>query len=170
LSTPPEHAPSPHRDRSLRAQREARERRAERERRIVGLLKQGLGVSEIAAGEGITVRGMRKAIRRLIARRAPEATSEFVAVQASRLNEALRTSYEAMSGENLAAVDRVVRIVRELDLYHGLVGADGTERRQKLLKSLDSGADEAVDEEDRAFASGLAAGGDVREPKEAASS
>ncbi len=59
----------------------------------------------------------------------------------SRLNEALLISFGAMSGANLSAVDRVVRIVRELDHYQGLGGgAQGTETRRKLLKSLDSGA------------------------------
>jgi hypothetical protein len=41
----------------------------------------------------------------------------------SRLNEALLVSYSAMhdsvAGTNFEAVDRVVRIVRELDRYHG---------------------------------------------------
>ena len=33
-------------------------------------------------------------------------------------------SYSAMSGANLEAVDRVVRIVRELDRYHGFPGRE----------------------------------------------
>ena len=37
----------------------------------------------------------------------------------SRLSEALLVAYSAMSGANLRAVDRVVKIVRELDRYHG---------------------------------------------------
>ena len=44
----------------------------------------------------------------LFARRAPEATGEFIAVQLSRLDEALLISFGAMSGANLPAVDRVV--------------------------------------------------------------
>ncbi len=59
----------------------------------------------------------------------------------SRLNEALLMSFGAMWGANLPAIDRVVRIVRELDRYHGLGGGtQGTETRRELLKSLDSGA------------------------------
>jgi hypothetical protein len=45
-------------------------------------------------------------------------------MQVNRLNEALRLSFGAMSGANLQAVDRVVRIVRELDRYHGFVAAE----------------------------------------------
>ena len=42
----------------------------------------------------------------------------------SRLNEALVVAYGAMSGGNLQAVDRVVKIVRELDRYNGFVAAE----------------------------------------------
>jgi hypothetical protein len=38
--------------------------------------------------------------------------------------EALLVSYCAMSDSNLQAVDRAVRIVRELDRYHGFVAAE----------------------------------------------
>ena len=101
----------------------------------------GVAMAEIARREGISERGLRKYVRNLIARRAPEATGEFTALQMSRLNEALLMSFGAMSGTNLPTVDRVVRIVRELDHYQGLGrGARGTETPRKLLKSLDSGA------------------------------
>ena len=48
-----------------------------------------------------------------------QSPAEFLALQVSRLNEALLVAYGAMSAENLEAVDRVVKIVRELDRYHG---------------------------------------------------
>ena len=40
-------------------------------------------------------------------------------MQIRRLSEAMLVAYSAMSGGNLKAVDRVVKIVRELDRYHG---------------------------------------------------
>ena len=45
-------------------------------------------------------------------------------MQVSRLEEALLVSFGAMSGANLQAVDRVVKIVRELDRYHGFAAAE----------------------------------------------
>ncbi len=92
--------------------------------------------------------------RTLFARRAPEATGEFIATQMSRLNEALLVSFGAMSAENLPAVDRVVKIVRELDRYQGFGGgARGTATRRKLLESLNSGAEmEPSEEPSRRFA------------------
>ena len=92
--------------------------------RIVGLLNRGVSVAEIASREHVTERGMRKYVRGLLARRAPEPPAEFLALQVSRLNEALIVAYSAMSGMNLQAVDRVVKIVRELDRYHGFAAAD----------------------------------------------
>ena len=115
--------------------------RAERERRVVEGLRGGVAMAEIARREGITERGLRKYVRNLFARRAPEATGEFIVTQMNRLNEALTVSFGAMSPENLAAVDRVVRIVRELDRCQGFGGgARGTATRRKLLESLVSGA------------------------------
>jgi hypothetical protein len=63
---------------------------------------------------------MRAVVRDILARRMPEPPAEFLALQVSRLNEAMLVAYSAMSGGNLQAVDRVVKIVRELDCYHGL--------------------------------------------------
>jgi len=152
-----------HRFRSSRdreGSRAARPASVERERRVVEGLKGGLSMAEIAGREGITERGVRKYVRNLIARRAPEVTGEFIAVQMSRLNEALLVSFGAMSGENLASVDRVVKIVRELDRYHGLGGgARGTETRRKLLESLVSAAEmTAPPHADRVRGEELAAG------------
>ena len=46
-----------------------------------------------------------------------------MAIQVSRLNEALLVAFSAMGPTNLKAVDQVVKIVRELDRYHGFAAA-----------------------------------------------
>jgi hypothetical protein len=120
LLEPVEPAPSaPRRDRSPAARSAARQKRAAREARIVSLLNHGVSIAEIADRDGVGERAMRKSIRTLLARRAPAPPAEFLALQVSRLNEALLVAYGAMSAVNLEAVDRVVKIVRELDRYHG---------------------------------------------------
>jgi hypothetical protein len=43
----------------------------------------------------------------------------------------LLVSYSAMGGANLKAVDRVVRIVRELDRYHGFSPRDVSTRAEE---------------------------------------
>ncbi len=110
------------RDRSPEARKAARARKAERERRIVGMLNAGVSVAEIADREGVTLPHMRNIVRDILARRQPQPPAEYLALQVSRLNEALLVSYSDMQngeGANLKAVDRVVRIVREMDRYHG---------------------------------------------------
>ncbi len=88
------------------------------------LLNAGVSIDEIAAQDCVTLKRMRNLVREVLARRMPRPPAEYAALQVSRLNEALLVPYSAMAGANLAAVDRVVRIVRELDRYHGSVSRD----------------------------------------------
>ena len=104
--------------------RPARLAKFERERLIVDYLNRGVSVAEIAAHIGVGEKRMRAIIREILARRQPHPPEEFVAIQVNRLNEALLVAFSAMSGTNLKAVDRVIRIVRELDRYHGFVAAE----------------------------------------------
>jgi hypothetical protein len=102
----------------------ARSRKAEREQQIIALLNAGVSIQEIAARQGVTERRIRQRVQEVLAKRAPRPPAEFVALQVNRLNEALLVAYSAMGGQNLEAVHRVVRIVRELDRYHGLAAPD----------------------------------------------
>jgi hypothetical protein len=104
--------------------RAARLAKFEREKLIIEYLNRGVSVPEIAAHVGVSEKRMRAVIREILARRMPAPPTEFVAIQVSRLNEALLVAYSAMSGTNLKAIDRVVKIVRELDRYHGFVAAE----------------------------------------------
>src|ERR1700722_475536 len=117
--------PSLHAQRSqIRSPAPARLNKAQLEQKIVALLNCGFSISEIAAREGVTERRVRQRVQEILARRAPSAPAEFVALQVTRLNEALLVAYSAMANQNLEAVDRVVKIVRELDRYHGLAARD----------------------------------------------
>ena len=82
-------------------------------------------MAEIAARVDVGEKRMRAIIREILARRRPAPPEEFVAIQVSRLNEALLVAYSAMADMNLKAVDRVVKIVRELDRYHGFAAVAG---------------------------------------------
>jgi hypothetical protein len=81
---------------------------------------------------------MRNLVRGILARRMPQPPAEFLALQVSRLNEALLVSYSAMhdsvTGTNFEAVDRVVRIVRELDRYHGFAPHGSPQRAPEPLR------------------------------------
>ena len=112
------------RDRSVEARRAKRQAKASRERRIIASLNRGVPVAVIAEWEDVGEKRMRALVRDILARRMPEPPAQFLAMQVSRLNEALLVSFDAMSGSNLQAVDRVVKIVRALDRYHGFVAAE----------------------------------------------
>src|SRR5208283_1847991 len=99
--------------------RAARLAKFKREQTIVDFLNRGVSVAEIAVKIDVGEKRMRAVIREILARRTPEAPEEFAAIQISRLNEALLVAFSAMTNMNLKAVDRVIRIVRELDRYHG---------------------------------------------------
>jgi len=103
--------------------RAARLAKFEREQLIVGYLNRGVSVAEIAARMDVSEKRMRAIIREILARRMPAPPEELVAIQVSSLNEALLVAYSAMTDANLKAVDRVVKIVRELDRYHGFCAA-----------------------------------------------
>jgi transposase-like protein len=128
----------------LLEQRAARLTKFERERLIVEYLNRGVSIAEIAARIGVGEKRMRAVIREILARRMPAPPEEFVAIQVSRLNEALLVAYSAMTGMNLKAVDRVVKIVRELDRYHGFVAAERRlpERSSRItVRGLDAPAE-----------------------------
>jgi hypothetical protein len=112
------------RNRSIEANRAARLNRFKRERLMIDYLKRGVSVREIAVQMGVTEKRMRAIVKEALAAHMPGPPEEFVAMQISRLNEALLVAYSAMSGMNLKAVDRVVRIVHELDRYHGFFPAE----------------------------------------------
>jgi hypothetical protein len=103
--------------------RATRREKAKREARVISLLNRGVWIPEIAAEEGLSLKRMRNLVREILAERMPQPPAEFLGLQVTRLNEALLVSYGAMHtstlGTNFEAVDRVVRIVRELDRYHG---------------------------------------------------
>jgi hypothetical protein len=106
------------------APRAARLAKFKREQRIVEYLNRGVSVAEIAARVGVGEKRLRAIIREILARRMPHPPEEFVAIQMSRLSEALLVAFSAMSPSNLKAVDQVVKIVRELDRYGGAFAAE----------------------------------------------
>jgi hypothetical protein len=124
LETSETATPAARRDRSLAARRAARQAKASRESRIVEGLNRGVSLADIAERERVGEKRMRVLVHEILARRMPKQPTEFVATQVSRLEAALRVSYDAMAVDNLRAVALVVKIVRELDRYHGFTAAE----------------------------------------------
>jgi hypothetical protein len=122
----------------LRPEKEAhaaRLKKFKREQLIVDYLNRGVSIVEIAARIGVGEKRMRAIIREIIARRQPHPPEEFVAIQISRLNEAMLNAFSAMSPKNLKAVAQVVRIVGQLDRYHGFDAADWRRRLERARQT-----------------------------------
>ena len=135
--------------------RAARLAKFKREQRIVEHLNRGVSVVEIAARIGVGEKRMRAIIREILDRRMPHPPKEFVAIQVSRLNEAMLVTFSAMSLTNLRAVDQVVKIVRELDRYGGAFAAEWSRPAAPRL--------EAPTETDVAFAKAWLCGAELAE-------
>jgi hypothetical protein len=92
---------------------------AKRDLRFVEKLAAGATIEEIAASEGISVKWARERKAAVLASRVIDTPNEFVKLQIRRLSEAMLVAYGAMSNGDLHGVDRVIKVARELDRYHG---------------------------------------------------
>ena len=92
---------------------------AKRDLRFIEKLAAGATIEEIAASEGISVKWARERKAAVLASRVIDTPHEFIKLQIRRLSEAMLVSYSAMSLGDLKAVDKVIKVARELDRYHG---------------------------------------------------
>jgi hypothetical protein len=92
---------------------------ARRDLRFIEKLAAGVTIEEIAASEGISAKWARERKAAILARCAVDPPHEFIQLQIRRLSEAMLVAYSAMSAGNVKAVDQVIKVVRELDRYHG---------------------------------------------------
>ena len=97
----------------------ARREKAERNLRVFNLLKAGVPVAQIALQEGLSARRTREIIQETLDRREIDPPQGFVQLQIGRLSDAMMVAHAAMMEGNLQALDRLVKIVGELDRYHG---------------------------------------------------
>ena len=105
--------------RSRRARIAAQRHRADRNFRIFNMLKAGVSMGQIAHQEGLSVRGARLLVERLLRSREVDPAPGFVQTQVGRLNDAMMIAHSAMMSGNLQALDRVIRLVHEFERYHG---------------------------------------------------
>jgi hypothetical protein len=92
---------------------------AKRDLRLVEQLAAGVTIEEIAASEGISPKWARERKAAILAARAIDPPHEFIQLQIRRLSEAMLAAYCSMTSGNVKAVDQVIKVVRELDRYHG---------------------------------------------------
>jgi len=98
--------------------RATRREMAKRDLRLIEKLAAGVTI-EVAASEGISPQWARERKAAVLASRVIDTPHEFLKLQIRRLSEAMLVSYGAMSNGDLKAVDKVIKVARELDRYHG---------------------------------------------------
>ena len=101
----------------------ARRATAERKLRILERLTAGVSVGHIANAENITIRRVRQIIAEMLAKREVDPPAGFVQLQIGRLSDAMMVAHTRMMEGDLKAMDRLIRLVGELDRYHGFGGA-----------------------------------------------
>ncbi|HEY5203393.1 MAG TPA: hypothetical protein VIJ63_02180 [Roseiarcus sp.] len=106
-------------DAKPRRRRTTKRELAQRDLRFVEKLAAGATIEEIAASEGISVKWARERKAVILTSRVIDTPHEFIKLQIRRLSEAMLVSYSAMSNGDLKAVDKVIKVARELDRYHG---------------------------------------------------
>ena len=102
----------------------SRRRRLQRKLRILERLTAGVSVAHIAQTEKLTIRRVRQIIGEMLARREVDPPAGFVQLQIARLSDAMSVAHTMMMEGDLQAMDRVVKIVGELDRYHGFGRAE----------------------------------------------
>jgi hypothetical protein len=96
---------------------------ADQRLRILERLTTGLSVAHIARVEKVTVRRVQQIIAAMLESREIDPPAGFVQLQVARLSDAMIVSRTLMMEGDLQAADRVIRLTRELDSYHGFAQA-----------------------------------------------
>jgi hypothetical protein len=92
---------------------------ADRRLRILERLTSGLTVSHIARVENLTVRRVRQVIAEILDAREVDPPAGFVQLQIARISEAMIVARTMMMEGDLQAMDRMIKLIGELDRYHG---------------------------------------------------
>jgi hypothetical protein len=100
-----------------------RRKTADQRLRILERLTSGLSIMHIARVEKLTVRRVQQIIAAMLESREIDPPAGFVQLQVLRLSEAMIVTRTMMMEGDLQAVDRMIKLTRELDRYHGFAQA-----------------------------------------------
>jgi hypothetical protein len=84
------------------------------------LLVSGYGVEQIASHTKTSASAVRRAVGQALAKRRLDAPEDYARLQVARLTKALRCADVSLEKGDLKAIAPFVKVVRELNLYHGV--------------------------------------------------
>ncbi len=97
-----------------------RARLIERREAYFDLLMSGYSVPQIAKATNGSVAAVRRAIAQALAGRRLDSQEDYARLQVARLNKALRCADALLEEGEVKAIPHFVKVVAELDRYHGL--------------------------------------------------
>ena len=100
------------------------------------LLVSGYSVEQIASHTEKSPSAVRRAVGQALAKRQLDAPEDYARLQIARLTKALRCADVSLEQGDLKAIAPFVKVVRELNFYHGVnIGRGGLPRRRRFRKS-----------------------------------
>ena len=93
--------------------------REARRYRIMERVRRGWSYERIGDAESLTPQRIGQIVRESLARREVDPEGEHVRLQTARLEASLRLAAERVDDGELGAIDRLVRVLTQLDRYHG---------------------------------------------------
>ncbi len=117
---PDEPKPTPERARKRAAGKIRRDGLIKRREAYFDLLVSGYSIEEIASHTKKSVSAIRRAVGQALAMRRLDAPEDYARLQVARLTKALRCVDVSLEEGDLKAIAPFVKVVRELNLYHGL--------------------------------------------------
>ncbi len=84
------------------------------------LLVSGYSIEQIACHTKMSVSAVRRAVGQALAKRQLDAPEDHARLQVARLSKALRCADVSLEEGDLKAIAPFLKVVRELNLYHGV--------------------------------------------------
>ena len=109
--------------------------------RILVAVQAGLSYAAIGRDEGLTRERVRQIVAQALEEKAAETKLEHARVQIARLEPALRLAASAVGEGELAAIDRLIKVLDRLDKYSAVEssGSDSEDGgRERLLAKLNT--------------------------------
>jgi DNA-binding CsgD family transcriptional regulator len=92
----------------------------ERREAYFDLLVSGYSIEQIARHAKTSPSAVRRAVGQALAKRPLESPEDYARLQVARLTKALRCADASLDEGDLNAIAPFVKVVRELNLYHGV--------------------------------------------------
>jgi hypothetical protein len=117
---PDEVKPTSERARKRAAGKILREALIKRREAYFDLLVSGYSIQQIASHTKTSPSAVRRAVGQGLAKRRLDAPEDYARLQVARLTKALRCADVSLEEGDLKAIAPFVKVVRELNLYHGV--------------------------------------------------